>query len=204
MKSVDYIMSKLSCFYRWCCNSRNDEEEEEEEKLPPVHRKIEVILNKPTADMQNLNPISNFLEESSILAAPSPKCDSSVTEFPRLRLKIIESSASPIGTTLYINSLCMENSRRSKNDSKVFVGSRQFNLKGEPVNDFVIEESQNGMGGQHFLISFDNSSQKYLISDLGEGTGTFLRLDSPLLLQEGNIVSFGSSHITVHYNAATR
>ena len=49
------------------------------------------------------------------------------------------------------------------------------------------------MGKQHFQIQY--SSGKYLLQDLNDGTGTFVRLDRPFLLRNNSIVSFGDSHL---------
>ena len=35
--------------------------------------------------------------------------------------------------------------------------------------------------------------------DLGDGSGTFVRLDVPLVLKSGYIASFGDSHMTVNF-----
>ena len=37
----------------------------------------------------------------------------------------------------------------------------------------------------------------YYLRDLGDGNGTFVRLDTPLLLKHGFIISFGDSHMVV-------
>jgi len=36
-----------------------------------------------------------------------------------------------------------------------------------------------------------------MIKDMGEGMGTFIRLDKPLRLQNNFIVSFGESHVII-------
>lgn len=37
----------------------------------------------------------------------------------------------------------------------------------------------------------------YYLRDLGDGNGTFVRLDTPLLLKTGYIISFGDSHMFI-------
>ena len=39
------------------------------------------------------------------------------------------------------------------------------------------------------------------MKDLGEGTGTFIRIDTPLLLKQGHIISFGDSHMPLNIRA---
>lgn len=38
-----------------------------------------------------------------------------------------------------------------------------------------------------------------MIKDMGEGMGTFIRLDKPLKLQNNFIISFGESHVIVQF-----
>lgn len=40
--------------------------------------------------------------------------------------------------------------------------------------------------------------QVYKIKDCGEGSGTFVKIDSPLTLQNDQIISFGDSHMAIH------
>ena len=37
----------------------------------------------------------------------------------------------------------------------------------------------------------------YYLRDLGDGNGTFVRLDNPLILKTGYIISFGDSHMFI-------
>jgi len=41
------------------------------------------------------------------------------------------------------------------------------------------------------------STKNYYLKDLGEGTGTFLKLEKPLTLAQGSIISFADSHMVV-------
>ncbi len=37
----------------------------------------------------------------------------------------------------------------------------------------------------------------YFLKDMGEGTGTFIKVDQYFILKNGHIVSFGESHMVV-------
>lgn len=37
----------------------------------------------------------------------------------------------------------------------------------------------------------------YLLKDLGEGSGTFVKIEKPLLLKNNSIISYGVSHMGV-------
>ena len=49
------------------------------------------------------------------------------------------------------------------------------------------------------IIKYNISDRGYYIRDLGKGSGTFVRLDPPLTLKNGFIISFGTSHLTVNF-----
>lgn len=85
-------------------------------------------------------------------------------------------------------------------------------MTGEHVNDFVInneedesEEKKNdvistgGIGKRHMVIKYQELDRTYYLRDLGDGSGTFIRIDNnkDLVLKHGFIVSFGDSHMVV-------
>lgn len=190
-------MSKFKLFFQCCCHYFKEVEEEKKQGL----NKIESFHNKSALDVQSF--IQGNLEDSSIIAAPDPHMDGSSSEPPKLQIKIIESTAVSVGTTLLINSTGMENSKRNKLDFKTFIGSK-LSENGEVVNDFTIDEGTKGMGGQHLVIKYNPSRLKYSITDLGDGSGTFVKIDSLLQLKDGYIISFGNSHMTIHYSSAVK
>jgi hypothetical protein len=49
------------------------------------------------------------------------------------------------------------------------------------------------------IIKYNMADRQYYIRDLGKGSGTFVRLDVPLTLKNGFIISFGTSHLTVNF-----
>lgn len=54
-----------------------------------------------------------------------------------------------------------------------------------------------GIGKRHMVIKYNLDNKSYYLRDLGDGSGTFIRLDNPLILKHGYIVSFGDSHMVV-------
>lgn len=116
---------------------------------------------------------------------------------PKLQIKILESSVLETGSLIKINCAGMENSKRGKFDGRCFFGSRLEDNK-IVVNDVVVREEDKGFAKQHFVIKYEEEKQAYYISDLGSGSGTFMRIDSEKLLKNGNIVSFGNTHMAVY------
>jgi hypothetical protein len=49
------------------------------------------------------------------------------------------------------------------------------------------------------IIKYSIVDKRYFLRDLGEGSGTFVKIESPLLLKNGYIISFGDSHMTVSF-----
>ena len=56
-----------------------------------------------------------------------------------------------------------------------------------------------GMGQKHMVIKYSDNDRNYYIRDLGDGSGTFIRIDNrkDLILKHGFIVSYGDSHMVV-------
>jgi hypothetical protein len=53
-------------------------------------------------------------------------------------------------------------------------------------NDFVISSMDTGIGKRHMVIKYNMDNKSYYLRDLGDGSGTFVRLDVPLV----NFLSF--------------
>ena len=111
------------------------------------------------------------------------------------------------GTTFEIFPSGLKNSRRTAKDYCVYAGS-QGKVDGVWANDIVLPEQDKGVGQTHFMIKYSREGEHgeqgtYLIKDLGEGMGTFIRLSSPLRLQSNFIISFGDSHLVVKVEKKT-
>jgi hypothetical protein len=66
----------------------------------------------------------------------------------------------------------------------------------------VIPQDELGIGKRHLIIKYNMDNGEYFMRDLGDGSGTFVRLDIPLPLKHGFIISFGDSHMIVNFNQA--
>ena len=49
------------------------------------------------------------------------------------------------------------------------------------------------------IIKYNMQDKGYYMRDLGDGSGTFVRIDIPLVLKNGYIISYGDSHMTVNF-----
>lgn len=70
------------------------------------------------------------------------------------------------------------------------------NIDESKLNDVILPKAE-GFGQRHFAIQFNVEKNWYCLKDLGEGTGTFMRVDRQFILKNGHIVSFGDSHMVV-------
>ena len=54
-----------------------------------------------------------------------------------------------------------------------------------------------GIGKRHLVIKFNDIDNRFYVRDLGDGSGTFVRIDNSkdLILRHGFIISFGDSHL---------
>lgn len=117
-----------------------------------------------------------------------------------LVIDVIEGPEVNRGTSLEINACGLKGSLRGKNDGCTILGSQSQRVHGEHMNDFVIAQDENdGIGDRHMIIKYYMRDKGYYIRDLGKGSGTFVRLDVPLSLKNGFIISFGTSHLTVNF-----
>lgn len=64
------------------------------------------------------------------------------------------------------------------------------------MNDLTIPNIDAGIGKRHLVIKYHLDEKNYYIRDLGDGSGTFVRLDVPL-------VSFLTVHLLFHRYSGT-
>jgi len=67
---------------------------------------------------------------------------------------VVEGYAVPKNTVLNINACGLIGSKRNKSDGCTLIGSLETNANGEVVNDFVIDQTDTGIGKRHLIIKY--------------------------------------------------
>ena len=155
------------------------------------------VLNRDqgkTPSVHDCTQISIVNSKSTIISTP--------IEILKLNLSVIDSVKMIIGTSYEIFPYGLKGSLRNSKDGCVYAGSSKGNGMLQ-VNDIVLNEEEKGVGSRHFMIQYFKEKGNYMIKDMGEGMGTFIRLDNPLKLQNNFIVSFGESHVIIQVESQT-
>lgn len=66
-------------------------------------------------------------------------------------------------------------------------------------NDYVFPAEESGFGQRQFKIFYSIDEDQYYLKDLGDGTGTFVRVDTQIVIRQGYIITFGNFHIVINY-----
>ena len=113
-----------------------------------------------------------------------------------LNLEVLESPSVKLGTIITINPSGLEGSKREVNDGRSFFGTYVGNDQYQ-INDYTFPMEEQGFGKRHFVIEYNNDKDAYYLKDLGDGTGTFIRINQKVVLNTNMIISFNSIHIAV-------
>jgi len=117
---------------------------------------------------------------------------------PRLLIEVLESPTLPKNTSFEINAAGYIGSKRRARDGYTYMGTADLaeNLEDWP-NDIIIPVDELGMGNIHLVIQYRPDDKAYYIKDYGQGTGTFVKIEKPVVLKEEFIVSYGESHMQI-------
>lgn len=67
------------------------------------------------------------------------------------------------------------------------------------MNDYTFTSEESGFCQRQFVIFFSTEHERYFIKDLGDESGTFVRVDTQMKVSQGNVFTFGKFHIIVNY-----
>jgi len=118
----------------------------------------------------------------------------SFTPVPKLLLEVKDSPSVQAGKVYHITPAGLLASTRKIVDGKTIIG-RDGNLC-----DIVLSRDPD-LGITHCVIEFNAKSHAYCLKDLGDGNGTFVRIEGSQVLRSGDVVNFGDSHARVMIEA---
>jgi len=111
----------------------------------------------------------------------------------------LESPTLQKGARFEINAAGYIGSRRGAKDGCVYMGTSEHSeLTTECPNDIIVPTDEIGMGGIHMVIQYRPDKKNYVMRDCGQGTGTFIKVEHPLQLKQGYIISYGDSHMFIN------
>ena len=114
----------------------------------------------------------------------------SFTRVPRLLLEVKDGPGAQIGKTFQLTPSGVKESCREVVDGKMMIGSDR------KVCDIVLD-GDSDIGEMHCVIEFHSKNRAYFLKDLGDGNGTFIKVEDNQAISTGDIVNFGDSHARV-------
>ena len=111
-----------------------------------------------------------------------------------LNIEVLESRRIKVGTVIVMNAGGLIDSKRAVKDGKAYFGTYAGNDP-DKINDYVVSSEEKGFGSRHFMIEYNFDREAYYINDLKDGTGTFIRIVSKIIVDANMIISFGNMHI---------
>ena len=131
----------------------------------------------------------------------------SLLPLPTLHVVIINSDTLKKNTTIVISSITgFQHSLRNVNDGVTYFGyqdeheilsnaSANVDFLIKPKRSFVNKEEMNKFNGRHFSIRFNHNDTRFYLIDLGNGFGTFYKLEQRTVLKDGYLINIGNSYI---------
>ena len=109
----------------------------------------------------------------------------------KLMLEVQDSPSLRPGKCFVITPTGLRQSNRKMIDGRTIVGT-------DPnMCDIVMGEEDKELGKMHFVVEFSKAGDCFLIKDLGDGNGTFMKIEGSHVLHNGDVLSFGASHAGV-------
>jgi len=178
-------MFKLKSFFFSCCTVQPINKDTEENFTPNG------VVPKGDNSGQIVKSNSNKYVVNEKIT------ESEISKGPKLKIVAVEGTLIPLNTEFKVNPGGIVGGGRLKQDGETYIGYLK-SAKGDKtvLNDIVLEDSS--VGAQHCLIKYNREKKKYYLQDLGEGSGTFIKIEKELELKSGYIISFSDSHMLIH------
>ena len=165
----------------------------------PIQEKIfETKINFPI-ESEDMKTVPNGVKRDEISNCEDIKDELVSKKGKILTITVVESSMLQVGTIFTMNKEGLEESKRNKKDGHAFFG-RYNGDDIKRINDYNFPLGEEGYGQRHFEIYYNKTKDKYFLRDLGDGTGTFLKIIKKKVMTVNMIVSFHSIHLSISIN----
>ncbi len=86
----------------------------------------------------------------------------------------------------------------SANEDKLAYLGTGIAAQSDASSDIVkIPQNETGIASAHVAIQYRKTSRKFFAKDNGTESGTYLKVEKPLLLSQGDVLAFGESSMAV-------
>jgi len=192
-------MKKLVVMMRCCCLREQTGDKNSEKTILEAQSTKQGNVsglsptNEPSSLQNDQSSQGYAFDSSSLRNSIIP--DSTIDSAPLLTLTVEEGMIIDV-KKIEINAGGCIGSKRNARDGCVYFGA--CDNSPDIPNDVLLSKEELGIGKVHMVIKYYTDASAYYIKDLGDGTGTFIRLDKPVALKHGFIISFGDSHMVVN------
>ena len=114
----------------------------------------------------------------------------------KLLLEVRDSPSVQAGKVFQITPTGMVASPRQVVDGKTIIG-------GDDNECDIVLSRDADIGKMHCVIEYNAKNRAFYVKDLGDGNGTFIRVEGSRELRNGNVVNFGDSHARVMISDST-
>ena len=158
-----------------------------------IHKKHYSLLKEPHLEAKTPSPKKHVnFKESNGIQNVIQSASIPLNELKLLKLTIKESKYNQVGDVLNINNYGLVGSIRNANDGIVIFGKVRANNN----VDYVLQQ-EDGINDKQFEIRYDKALNGYYIKN-NKNSGVFIKIDKPMVIKEGMIISFGTNHIHVN------
>ena len=197
-------MVQFSALILWCCGGKKEGEDEAAQRNS-AHRMSVGAADSRGSGVGKEGPATSpmhgsaSLDETSLSMSAINLLEKDVESAPKLIITQAEGGSVTNPILMKINALGLEGSLRKKQDGITYIGSAASDGN-QVINDFVLSDDTSSLGRRHLMIRYNPSTHKYYLKDLGDGSGTFVKIDIPIPLKQGYIISFGESHMVTQFD----
>ena len=164
-------------------------------KKPITEKMFEAKHRFPIND-EEIKVASNELKRDESISNGETKEKSCSDKAKTLIIEVVESPSVKSGTKFVMTSEGLEGSKRNEKDGRAYFGIYNGDDKSK-INDYGFPQTEVGFGQRHFEISYNLHRNAYLLKDLKDGTGTFIRIKNKKILTNSIIISFNKIHLSI-------